>query len=41
MDESELASALDQLDRIKSGLVVSPWGSGELIDAVKRFIGGK
>ena len=41
MDENELASALDQLDSIASGLVVSPWGSGELIGAVKRFIGGK
>mgnify|MGYP001329558055 CR=1 FL=1 len=40
MDERELAFALDHLDSAKSGSVISPWASDELLDTIKRFIGG-
>ncbi len=40
MDESELRARLDALDALKVRAPIGPYASAELIDAIRRFIGG-
>jgi len=40
MDENELAGRLDELGSVEAGAKIGPYGSPELIDAIKGYING-